>query len=189
MSEFLKPQNIPAALMSQIRDAFDHNQNVVELRTKASYLQQQGHFVEAMAVYKQVQELYSHAIAIYLQDAEQENEKASLSTMEMPQDKRTHMIELTTAMILAIDVMETCVKEMDDIVKSLDKEVTFIGWREIRELAKAIRGKLEMVSKDAPFVNSNNWGDAADNLFEMTLHKARKVLRNDESQKKQNTNK
>lgn len=184
MSAFLHPNDIPAAMMAQIRDTFDRNPQVVELRARASRLQREGFFAEAMAVHRQVSELFDHAVASLLTEAERENERASLSAMSMPQDKRERMVELTAAMLLAVDVMETCVKEMDDVVKSLDGDVTFIGWREVRELAKAIRSKLEMASKDAPFVNNADWGDAADNLFDMAYNKARKVLRNDEKKKK-----
>lgn len=184
MSAFLRPQDIPAPMMAQIRDTFDRNPQVVELRAKANRLQQQGYFVEAMQVRKQVDMLFDHAVSCILQEAEEENEKASLSAMDMPKEAQKRMTELTTAMLLAVDVMETCVKEMDDVVKSCDKEVTFIGWREVRELAKAIRSKLEMANRDAPFVNNPDWGDAADNLFDMTCRKARRVLRNDAKIKK-----
>lgn len=184
MSTFLSPKDIPAEMMRQIRDTFDRNPQVVELRAKAHRLQQSGHFVEAMQVHQQVSRLQDRAVADILKDTDAELEQASLSAMDMPKEAQDRMVEMTTAMLLAVDVMESCVKEMDDVVKSLDKEVTFIGWREVRELAKAIRSKLEMANKDAPFVNNADWGDAADNLFEMACRKARRVLRNDVKQKK-----
>lgn len=183
MSAYLNPKDIPEPMLMRIRAAFDRCPEVIQLRLKANRLQAQSSFAEAMAVRHQVADLYDRAIASYLSDVEKENDKASISVMAFSDEQQQHMTELTTAMLLAVDVMETCMKNMGDIVASVDKDVKFFGWREIRNLSAAIRSKLEMTGKDAPFVNNPDWGDSADNLFEITLRKARRVLRNDEKRK------
>lgn len=177
MSQFLKPSEIPEAMMSQIRDTFDRNPQIVALRAKADRLKRQGLFAEAVTVLQQIDALYDNAVASVLRDAEQENERASMQALSLPEDKRTRMVELTTTMMMAVDIMETCIAEMDDVVKSVDKDVAFIGCREIRELAKVIRSKLEMFDKDAPFVKNPKWGDEADKMFQMTYNKAKKLLK------------
>lgn len=99
-------KDIPQELLDKIREQFNRDPQVVQLRIRQRELQRSCRFKEAFAVAKTVDELYEKVVYGYMEKAEQEVQGIELATMDIPQEDKERINMLGLVMFMACDIID-----------------------------------------------------------------------------------
>lgn len=169
--------DIPQDLLDKIKEQFDRDPQVVQLRIRQSEHQKKGRFMEALGVAKAIEELYQKVVYAYMEKAEQEVQGIELSTMDMPLEDKERINMLGLVMFMACDIIESAIIDVDDTLHRYDRDLHFEMFNDIRQVADMARKKLQYLSRNSGYMADMAWGDKCDNMYEMMQSKASALMR------------
>lgn len=180
----ISPSEIPEQTVNAMRDRFEADPRIREMRARADRYARQGMLVQAACLGKQITELFDKVVASYIEEAEQKTAKVSLKSVGLPKEDSAEITRLAVAMVMAADIMDSCVMNIDEILHRTDESLFLESFDDLREMAKLARGKVAMLAKSTACLDTPYWGDVVDNMFEMMRRKAGSIVRKTDAELK-----
>lgn len=173
----IKVSDIPSELMSKIRFQFDNDSQVQRLRVQQGMAQRGGDYAEALRLGKMIDVLYNEVVYNYIKEAQQQVEQVEIGKLGIPLEAKERILTLGIVLFMTSDIIETAIKDIDDVMQKYDKDLHFEMFNDMRELSSMAKEKLKFFSKNSDYMKDSVWGDTCDNMYKMICNKARSLMR------------
>ena len=95
----LTVKDIPDYLLNHIRDAFDRDPQVVQLRTRQNLLQRRGDYMAALKVAKDLDYLYTRVVQTYIDETNNQAKDIHLADSGIPPKDIDSLLECVVTML------------------------------------------------------------------------------------------
>lgn len=182
-------KDVPQALLDKIRKRFDAEPKVQMLRVQQQMLQRTGKFAEALSLAKEIDVLFNKCVYEYLKDAENQVQHIDVANLDMPLKDKEDMMQMLLVCFMCADVIETSVKNMNDILHRYDKDMYMEMFNDIRQVMQMSKEKLKYLRENSGYMKDFVWDDNCDNLYDMAKSKAGAIMRKRKDDKNWGKNK
>ena len=149
---------------------------VREIMIKIQQLKKQGKYYDALKEERYLEDLHARVIAEYLDAINKDAETIDLNTLNLPKEDVEELNTLFCSAMMITDMLDTCLRDMNDVLKRHDKTLSFESIDDINSLAKSLNFTLSKFYK-SKFGKNLIFSNETDNLYQMTKNKAAKVVR------------
>ena len=178
-------KDIPDSMMANIREAFDRDPKVVEMRIHQHNLERSGNFHAALDVAEKIDYLFTRVVQEYIEEAEKECKNIHLNETGMPEQDIESLLECVVTLFMACDVIETAIMDANDIIHRTDKGLHFEMFDDLSRLSKMVRDKLQFMQENSGYGKDIVWADKCDNMYDMMRNKARSIIRKRKAKEEQ----
>lgn len=182
--KLLNPSDLPQNILNAIRDEFEKMPLIMQKRVEADLAQRKGDYIGALRIRQQIESFFSAAVAQYIRDAANKYEKIDMRKVGMPKEDLMEVVRLTVTLMMAIDILDSCIRDIDDTIHRTDRDLSYELYDDIRATAKMAKEKLLFFSKNTYYLDKAFWGDIVDNMYEMMKRKAKSIMRKTEKENK-----
>ena len=169
--------DIPQELMSKLRQSFDADVKVRELRVRQQMLLRSGNYREALEVAQCIDSLFNRVVFEYLEDAKEEVEQVEIAKTDMPLEDKEDLMRHLLVCFMCADIIKSSVMDMDSILHRYDKNMYMEMFNDIRQVMEMSEQKLSYLQKNSGYLKDLVWGEKCDNMYEMMLSKAGSIMR------------
>ena len=169
--------DIPQELMSKIRESFESEPKVRELRVQQQMLMRTGKYDGALVLAKQIDALFNRVVYEYLDKTENEVQKVEIATLDMPIKDKEELMKRLLVCFMCSDIIESSVIDMDDILHRYDKNTYMEMFDDIRQVMSMAKAKLRYMQQHSGYMKDLVWGEKCDNMYAMMLSKAGAIMR------------
>ena len=170
-------KDIPQELMSKIRESFESEPKVRELRVQQQMMMRTGKYDAALALAKQIDVLFNRVVFEYLESARNEVEKVDIATIEMPIKDKEELMKRLLVCFMCADIIESSVIDMDDILHRYDKNTYMEMFDDIRQVMSMAKEKLRYMQENSGYMKDLVWGERCDDMYAMMVSKAGSIMR------------
>ena len=169
--------DIPQELMSKLRQSFDADVKVRELRVRQQMLLRSGNYREALEVAQGIDSLFNRVVFEYLEDAKEEVEQVEIAKTDMPLEDKEDLMRHLLVCFMCADIIKSSVLDMDSILHRYDKNMYMEMFNDIRQVMEMSEQKLSYLQKNSGYLKDLVWGEKCDNMYDMMLSKAGSIMR------------
>ena len=169
--------DIPQELMSKLRQSFDADVKVRELRVRQQMLLRSGNYREALEVAHGIDLLFNRVVHEYLEDAKDEVEQVEVASLDMPLEDKENLMRHLLVCFMCADIIKSSVLDMDSILHKYDKNMYMEMFNDIRQVMEMSEQKLSYLQKNSGYLKDLVWGEKCDNMYDMMLSKAGSIMR------------
>jgi hypothetical protein len=169
--------DIPQELMSKLRQSFDADVKVRELRVRQQMLLRSGNYREALEVAQGIESLFNRVVFEYLEDAKEEVEQVEIAKTDMPLEDKEDLMRHLLVCFMCADIIKSSVLDMDSILHKYDKNMYMEMFNDIRQVMEMSEQKLSYLQKNSGYLKDLVWGEKCDNMYDMMLSKAGSIMR------------
>ena len=169
--------DIPQELMSKIRESFESEPKIRELRVQQQMLMRTGKYDAALALAKQVDVLFNRVVFEYLENARNEVEQVEVATLDMPIKDKEDLMKRLLVCFMCADIIESSVVDVDDILHRYDKNTYMEMFNDIRQVMSMAKEKLRYMQQNSGYMKDLVWGEKCDNMYAMMVSKAGSIMR------------
>lgn len=173
----MEAKDIPAELMSQIRNKFEADPKVKGLRTQQYLLQQKKEYNAALSIGKMIEVLFGTVVQAYLDEVNAECEEIDFKDLDIPKEDKEEISILNVTLFMAIDIAESCLLDINDVLHRTDKTLNYEMHDDLKELSEMIQEKMKYWSENSQYLNDNEWGARVDDMYQMMKNKAKSIIR------------
>lgn len=179
----MEAKDIPAELMSQIRNKFEADPKVKGLRTQQYLLQQKKDYNAALVIGKMIEVLFGTVVQAYLDEVNAECEEIDFKDLDIPNEDKEEISILNVTLFIAIDIVESCLIDINDVLHRTDKTLNYEMHDDLKELSEMIQAKMKYWSENSQYLNDKEWGVRVDDMYQMMKNKAKAIIRKRKSEK------
>lgn len=172
-----KVSDIPQELMSKMRESFESEPKVRELRVQQQMMMRTGKYDAALALAQQVDVLFNRVVFEYLENARNEVEQVDVATMEMPIGEKEDLMRHLLACFMCADIIKSSIQDMDTILHKYDKNMFMEMFNDIRQVMDMSEQKLRYLQQNSGYLKDLVWGERCDDMYDMILSKAGAIMR------------
>ena len=169
--------DIPQELMSKIRQSFEAEPKVHELRVQQQMFQSTGKYDDALALARQIDLLFNRVVFEYLENARNEVEKVEIATLNIPLNDKEDLMRHLLVCFMCADIIKSSIRDMDDILHRYDKNTYIEMFNDIRQVMDMAEQKLSYLQHNSDYLKDLIWGAKCDNMYDMMLSKAGAIMR------------
>lgn len=169
--------DIPQELLSMIRERFEGDPKVRELRVQQQMFIQGGNLRAALSLAQDINVLYNKCVYEYMSESERQVERVDVSSMDIPLVEKEELMKLLLACFMCADMIETGVKDMNDILHRHDRNLRMEMFDDIRDAMRMAGAKLRYLSENSGYMRDLIWGDSCDDMYRMVCNKAGAIMR------------
>jgi hypothetical protein len=173
----LTVKDIPNDMMENMRQQFDQDPTIIQMRVRQNVAQRQGMFANALQIGKQINDLWERVIVAYLDQANKDADSYDIAKIGLPLEDVHKINTLTLAMFMCCDIIDSVIRDVNDIIHKKDPTLQFEMFDEVSDMAKMVKGKMAILEKETTFLKSAVWGDVVDNMYVMMLNKSKSIIR------------
>lgn len=173
----MQVKDIPNELINRIRNQFEGDPRVRDMRAQQQLLIKNRQVVQAMQIGKTLEQLFAKVLNTYIDETEKDAERFDLNAIDMPEEDRKELKILVLTAFMACDMVETAAMEINDVIQRTDETLVVDEFDELINLAKNARARLEHFSKNSRYMSDMVWGYKCDNMLEMLKNKAKSIYR------------
>lgn len=177
IQDMIDVNDIPRDLLDRIREQFERDPKVQQLRVQQQMLVKTNKFQEALEMAMGIDELFRKCVYEYLAESERQVETVDVSDMDMPVDDKEKMMQLLLVCFMCADMIESAVIGMDDVLHKYDKTLHMEMFNDIRDVMRMSEQKLKYLQENSGYMKDLVWADNCDNMYEMLKNKARSIMR------------
>lgn len=170
-------KDIPDSLLSLIKERFDNDARVQNLRIRQNLCLRNGKLQAAMQIAEEIEELYAEVVRIYLEEADKKQVSFDTDTMNLPQEDKDRMLELLMVLFMCCDIIECSVIDVNDVLHRTKKDLKITTFDDINNSMKMAEEKLKYLSKNSEYMNDNAWSDHCNNMYKLMQNKAKSIIR------------
>ena len=175
--ERLSIKDAPSDMLRQIRNQFESDVQIRQLRIKQNLLQRKGNFAKAMELGKTIESLYEKVIDSYIEEAIKESDSFSLEEAGIPVNDIKKVNEYAVTMFMACDIIQSCIIDINDLLHKTDKDLHYEQFNDIKQISEMVKSKLAFLQNNSTYMNNVFWGDKCDDMYSMMLNKAKAIIR------------
>lgn len=169
--------DIPQELMSKIRESFEAEPKVRELRVQQQMLMRTGKYADALALAQQVDLLFNRVVFEYLENARNEVEQVDIATMEMPIEDKEDLMRHLLVCFMCADIIKSSIQDMDTILHRYDGTMYMEMFNDMRQVMDMAEQKLSYLQQNSGYLKDLVWGERCDDMYDMILSKAGAIMR------------
>ena len=173
----LSIKDIPDDMLRQIRNSFEDDPQIKQMRIRQDVLLRSGNAVQALEWGKKIESLFAKVVDNYIEEAANEVETFSLEEAGIPPEDIEKITEHAVTMFMACDIIESCIIDINDILHKTDKDLHFEQFDDIKQLGEMVKSKLDFLQKNSKYMNNAFWGDKCDDMYSMMQNKAKAIIR------------
>ena len=158
--------DIPQELMSKLRQSFDADVKVRELRVRQQMLLRSGNYREALEVAQGIDSLFNRVVFEYLEDAKEEVEQVEIAKTDMPLEDKEDLMRHLLVCFMCADIIKSSVLDMDSILHRYDKNMYMEMFNDIRQVMEMSEQKLSYLQKNSGYLKDLVWGEKCDNMYD-----------------------
>lgn len=167
---------IPKELLSRIRQQFDNDPKVGQLRVRQQNLQRSGRYEEALVLAKEIETLYDKVIYEYIEESKRQVEKVDVANMDIPLEDKEKMMQLLLCCFMCADMIRAAVIDMDDILHKYDENLHIEMFNDIKQVMEMSEEKLKFLQRNSGYLKDLVWGQKCDNMYELLQSKAKAIM-------------
>ena len=175
-----KKYTIHWATKAKLRRAFEANAKIIALKQKADALSNQGLFAQAMNVNKQIKDLWEVTLKEYISSYTKTQESLTLASCGLDRIQQDKVNNILLALFMCCDIIDTGIKDINDILHKKDGSLHFEEFSGIKDLADEVKRKIEFLYQETTYFKDTRMANANDNMYQMLLNKAKKLIREEE---------
>ena len=168
--------DIPQELMSKLRQSFDADVKVRELRVRQQMLLRSGNYREALEVAQGIDLLFNRVVHEYLEDAKDEVEQVEVASLDMPLEDKEDLMRHLLVCFMCADIIKSSVLDMDSILHKYDKNMYMEMFNDIRQVMEMSEQKLSYLQKNSGYLKDLVWGEKCDNMYSLMCNKAKSIM-------------
>ena len=161
----------------KLRRAFDANDKIIAIKQKADALSNQGLFAQAMQVNKQIKDLWEITLNEYISSYTKAKESLTLASCGLDKFQQDKVNTILLSLFMCCDIIDTGVKDINDILHKKDDSLHFEEFSGIKDLADEVKRKIEFLYQETSYFKDTKMANANDNMYQMLLNKAKKLIR------------
>lgn len=169
--------DIPQELMSKMRQSFEAEPKIRELRVNQQMLMRTGRYDAALAVAQKIEVLFNRVVFEYLENAENEVEKIDIATMEMPTGDKEDLMRHLLVCFMCADIIKSSIQDMDTILHRYDKTMYMEMFNDMRQVMDMAEQKLSYLQQNSGYLKDLVWGEKCDNMYDIMVSKAGSIMR------------
>lgn len=176
--------DIPSDLMRKIREQFEAEPKVREMRVQQQMYMRTGKYKAALALAQDLEALFNKVVYEYMEQNKEQVEQVDIATVDMPVEDKEELMRRLLVCFMCADMIESSVIKMDDILHKYDKNMHMEIFNDISEIMKMSEEKLRYLQENSGYMEDLAWADNCDDMYEMILNKAGAIMRkrkNDEN--------
>lgn len=169
--------NIPNDLIEKIRLQFEGDARIQQLRVRQGMAQRSGNYMAALELGRTIDMLFDNCVYEYLKEAESQVESVEIDNFDIPMESKERIMQLAVVLFMCADIIDTAVKDIDDVIHKYDKEMHFEMFEDMRQLSDMAKAKLKYFQENSGYMKDLVWADKCDNMYEMIQSKAKSIMR------------
>lgn len=173
----LSIKDIPDDMLRQIRNSFEDDPQIKQMRIRQDVLLRSGNAVQALEWGKKIEILFAKVVNNYIEEAANEAETFSLEEAGIPPEDIEKFNEYAVTMFMACDIIQSCIIDINDILHKTDKDLHFEQFDDIKQIGEMVKSKLDFLQKNSKYMNNAFWGDKCDDMYSMMQNKAKAIIR------------
>lgn len=174
--------DLPQEVLARIREEFEANPTVQDMRMQQQMCVMQGRLSEALALAKKLEMLYNRCVSQYMRETEEELEHIDLKNAGLSDTDMESVMRLVLVCFMCADIIETSVLDMNDILHRYDKDLNIELFNDIRQLMSMSKAKLKYLQENGDYMKGLVWGDKCDDMYEMMKSKAKAIMKKTKSE-------
>lgn len=166
-------------IINQLQEKFNAVPEIVQLHAKMHMFLQNHQAIKALSIGKHIQEAFNKVLAAYVDEVNNEAELVDIRNTGLSKDEVAKIDMLTLSLFMCCDIIDSCINDVNSVLAKKDESLRFEAFDEINDLAKEVKGKLSILSKQTSFMDKDDpeWGDTVDNMYQMMQNKAKSLIR------------
>ena len=173
----LSIKDIPDDMLRQIRNSFEDDPQIKQMRIRQDVLLRSGNAVQALEWGKKIESLFAKVVNNYIEEAANEAETFSLEEAGIPPEDIEKFNEYAVTMFMACDIIQSCIIDINDVLHKTDKDLHFEQFDDIKQIGEMVKSKLDFLQKNSKYMNNAFWGDKCDDMYSMMQNKAKAIIR------------
>ena len=173
----MKVSDLPQEVLARIREEFEANPTVQDMRMQQQMCVMQGRLSEALGLAKKLEILYNRCVSQYMHETEEELEHIDLKNVGLSDADMEGVMRLVLVCFMCADIIETSVLDMNDILHRYDKTMNIELFNDIRQLMAMSKAKLKYLQENGDYMKSLVWADKCDDMYEMIKNKATSIMK------------
>lgn len=172
--------DLPQEVLARIREEFEANPTVHDMRVQQQMCVMQGRLSEALRVAKELDFLYNKCVSKYMKETESELEHIDLKNVGLSDTDMESVMRLVLVCFMCADIIETSVLDMNDILHRYDKTMNIELFNDIRQLMGMSKAKLKYFQENGDYMKGLVWADKCDDMYAMMKSKAKAIMKKQE---------
>ena len=173
----LSIKDIPDDMLRQIRNSFEDDPQIKQMRIRQDVLLRSGNAVQSLEWGKKIESLFAKVVNNYIEEAANEAETFSLEEAGIPLEDIERFNEYAVTMFMACDIIQSCIIDINDVLHKTDKDLHFEQFDDIKQIGEMVKSKLDFLQKNSHYMNNVFWGDKCDDMYSMMQNKAKAIIR------------
>lgn len=178
----MKVSDLPQEVLARIREEFEANPTVQDMRTQQQMCVMQGRLSDALALARKLELLYTHCVSQYMRETEEELEHIDLKNVGLSNEDFESVMRLVLVCFMCADIIETSVLDMNDILHRYDKDLNIELFNDIRQLMSMSKAKLKYLQENGDYMKGLVWADKCDDMYDMMKSKAKAIMKKTKSE-------
>lgn len=180
----MKVSDLPQEVLARIREEFEANPTVQDMRMQQQMCVMQGRLSEALGLAKKLELLFNRCVAQYMRETEDELERIDLKDVGLSDADMESVMRLVLVCFMCADIIETSVLDMNDILHRYDKTMNIELFNDIRQLMSMSKAKLKYLQDKGDYMKDLVWADKCDDMYDMMKSKAKAIMKKTKSETK-----
>lgn len=169
--------DIPSDLMRKIRESFEAEPKVREMRVQQQMFMRTGKYKTALALAQDLDALFNKVVYEYIEENKQQVEQVDIATMKMPTKDKEGLMKLLLVCFMCADIIKSSVQDMDTLLHKYDKTMYMEMFNDIRQVMDLSEQKLQYLQDNSGYLKDLVWGEKCDDMYEMLQNKAGAIMR------------
>ena len=176
--ERLTINDIDSSVLESIKKELRGKKDYMNMVNRKNELLRNHKFIEAMRVSKLIEHIEELAINDFLRKYNGELVKVHTLLVAMTPEEQERMSAYGNALVLLADAMETAVIECNTLIQKYHPKTRIEMFDKLVEIGKEAKRHVRMLDDyQADEFYMQAYGDAADNLCELAVNKAKGFIR------------
>lgn len=178
MKKEITIEDLPLGVQRQMRDSIRKDSAFMELSGAWARLIKTGQFARAAIIKKKMDEIEDETIRLYIKEYVHATSEPMMNLLKgMNVDDVEQWNVNVNAIILLCDMVETLVSECNQTLKKYHPDFRLEMFDHVGELGKEVQQQVQFMSNCTTMMYQTNFGDAADDIYEMVMNKCRAFSR------------
>ena len=169
--------DIPSDLMRKIREQFEAEPKVREMRVQQQMYMRTGKYKTALALAQDLEALFNKVVYEYLEENKQQVEQVDIATLKIPTKDKEGLMKLLLVCFMCADIIKSSVLDMDSILHRYDKTMYMELFNDIKQVMEMSEQKLQYLQDNSGYLKDLVWSEKCDDMYKMLQNKAGAIMR------------
>lgn len=170
------PYKLSPEQLEQCRRIFDENKEVRHIDIDIARAKECGNWPEVVRLTQLRQRLFDEVAITYEQSISEQVEKLHITEAKIPDADLAEIVHLIVTLFMAIDIQDSCLRDINAILKRTDKSYSFESLKDVQEMNHLVRTQLVHFYNTQKYCQYDCWGDVTDDMYLMMKRKAKAIM-------------